>query len=218
NVISVYYNNILKIFNPTSSNPIWERVFDGDIEGFGLSPDGTQIYVCEHYRPGVDSAYVSAFNIGQDQPIWERSFPGVAEDLTVSEDGNTLVFIQYLGAVDAMWAISSEDGSIIFQGPEFNQNPPAISADGTIIVNGDYNGNIQVYQYDPELETYAELWNYSVPGNCWIMGMDISADGSTIAVGTLIFESDGYNGEMYVFDSHSPQPLWIYENTGDSID
>ena len=48
--------------------------------------------------------------------------------------------------------------------------------------------------------------------------MGISGDGSTIAVGTLIFTSSGgYDGEVYVFNNYSPVPLWSYPNMGDMV-
>jgi len=37
----------------------------------------------------------------------------------------------------------------------------------------------------------------------------------TIAVGTLVFLSGDYDGEIYLFNSYSPTPIWIYEHVGD---
>ncbi|MCP4708734.1 MAG: hypothetical protein GY869_08925, partial [Planctomycetes bacterium] len=213
-------NNVLAIFSTFSSNPIWEYALGGDIKGLALSPDGSIVFVSERFRNGGNTSYVTAYDISLQESIWEVAFPGGAEQLVLSGDGTTLISTQYTGGVSAMWVMNAVDGSIIFEGPEYNQNPPAISEDGSIIVNGDYSGYVQVYEYDPDLGTYYELWNYHVGGggtSAWIGGMGISADGSTIAVGTLVFLADGFDGEIYTFNTYSPQPTWIYEHAGDYV-
>ncbi|MCD4727035.1 MAG: T9SS type A sorting domain-containing protein, partial [Pirellulales bacterium] len=51
----------------------------------------------------------------------------------------------------------------------------------------------------------------------WVGGVAVSADGSTIAAGTLVFLTDGTDGEIYLFNTHSPQPVWVYEHVGDYV-
>ena len=51
----------------------------------------------------------------------------------------------------------------------------------------------------------------------WGGGTAISADGSTIAFGTLGFLSSGYMGSVYVFNNYSGEPLWAYHNCGDYV-
>jgi hypothetical protein len=86
-----------------------------------------------------------------------------------------------------------------------------------VIVNGDYGGVVTVYEYNSESQTYVESWSYSSGGDNWIGGMAVSADGNTIAVGTLKFLTNGYDGEIYLFNRATPTPVWIYENVGDYV-
>ncbi len=215
-VLGLGDGSLLKIFDNTSSNPTWEHTTDGTIVGLELDSNGTTVYTA-FYNSTFDYSTISAYEVGNSFAIWSVTFAGNAGNLVLSGDDSTLIFTQY-GAISAMWVLAAENGSIIFEGPEYNQNPPAISDDASLIVNGDYSGYVTVYEYNSNIETYQEKWNYRVGGgSAWIGGMSISADGSTIAVGTLIFLSNGYDGEIYLFNSYSPEPIWIYENVGDYI-
>ncbi len=209
----------LKILAPDSSVPIWQHSCDIAVSELALEQNGDYIFT-SHYDEIQERSTVQCFTIGEDDPVWSQNFVGSAGTLTLSGDGSTLIFTQYGGGNSAMWVMESLGGTIIFEGPEHNQNPPAISYDGSLIVNGDYSGYVYVYQYDDNYETYEEIWNYHVTGggsSDWIGGMSISADGSTIAIGTLTFVTNSYNGQIYLFNSYSPEPIWIYENVGDYV-
>ncbi len=119
-----------------------------------------------------------------------------------------------------MFVIDSEVGEVIFDTDYKNQNPPAFSYDGSILLNGDYSGYAYVYEYDETLATYTEKWYFKVGGggsSAWVVGMDVSADGSTLAIGTLVFLGSVYEGEIYVFNTYSPEPLWVFEHAGDQV-
>jgi len=218
-LLAVGDGSILKTFTPDSSNPTWTYDITYALKGIQLSYTSEDIFISFH-NDGENSSYLRKYTIGDDTPVWENSFPGGAGTLTLSDDASTLIFTQYGGENSNMIVIDTDSGEPIFQTVEYNQNPPAISADGSIIVNGDYSGYLWVYQYDDDLETYTELWHYHVNGggtSDWIGGMAISADGSTIAAGTLTFVTGGYNGQIYLFDVYSPTPVWVYENAGDYV-
>ena len=79
-----------------------------------------------------------------------------------------------------------------------------------------------LYEFDEVNNTYIEKWDYKVGGggtSVWTVGLGVSGDGSTVAVGTLILRrAGGYDGEMYVFNSWSPVPLMdIFSGAGDEI-
>ncbi len=215
-ILAVGDESTLKIFEPSSSTPTWQYVVTGSIKKMVLNSDGSIVFMAV-YDEGQNRTSIESYNVGNTTPLWTNSFDGSAGNLVISGDGSTLVFTQY-GGISAMWVLSSADGSIIFEGPEYNQNPPAMSHDASIIVNGDYSGYVQVYEYNDEIETYEEKWIYHVGGggsSAWIGGMSVSADGSTIAVGTLVFITGGYDGEIYLFNTYSPNPIWVYEHVGD---
>ncbi len=218
-IMAVGDGSLLKIFSPASSTPTWSLEIGYAIKGIQLSSSGEELFL-SYYNEGENNSYIFQYSIGNDTPLWETSFPGGSGTLTVSADASILIFTQYGGGYDFMNVLETSAGELIFQTTEYNQNPPAISADASIIVNGDYSGYLWVYQYDENMETYTELWHYHVNGggtSDWIGGMAISADASTIAVGTLTFITGGYNGQIYLFNIYSPTPVWVYENAGDYV-
>jgi hypothetical protein len=221
NILVYGVQNVLKVYEPQSSAPIWELNLNANIQGIVLNPDGTKVYVAAENYEGTGFSHIFCYNIGINDPVWDTEFESGVETFGGSGDGSILVFTQYSGEFKSMFVISSLDGSVIYEAAGKNQNPPAISYDGSLIVNGDYNGYVKLYEFDYELNTYYEKWNFHVGGggtSAWVVGMGISGDGSTIVVGTLVFISGGYDGEIYCFDSYSPEPLWVFENTGDEIE
>jgi len=207
--------NTLKVFTPASSIPVWDLYMSSSIDDLVLQPGGTGIYVTSNDEVN-NVCYLEYYNLGVEEPVWSISYPGYCQTLDMSGDGSTLILTQY-GEYDNMFVISSEDGSQIFQGPEYNQYPPSISFDASIIVNGDYSGYMFVYEYNSELGTYEEAWSFSAGGDSWVVGMAVSGDGSTIAIGTLKFLTGAFDGEIYLFNRNSSTPVWIFENAGDEV-
>ena len=207
----------IKIFDPNSSTPTWEYMVSNSMTGLKLAPDGLSVYVAYYYS---ENGVVEKYEIGNSTPVWTTSFAGSSQTLDISGDGSTLIFTQYGGGNSFMSVLDSADGSLIFQAVEYNQNNPAISFDASIIVNGDYSGYVHVYEFNETLETYEEKWSFNATGSgtsTWIGGMGISGDGSTIAIGTLDFITGGFDGQIFVFNTDAPVPLWIYENFGDYV-
>ncbi len=208
--------SMLYAFNPGSSTPILEyEVTGATVNNIVVSSDGSMGYCTAVY-----SDHSEIIALTEDAIEWTITLDGGAGTLTLSGDDQTLIFTQYGGDNSNMIVLNADDGAVLFTDVEYNQNPPAISYDGSIIVNGDYSGYVHVYERTGD--TYEEMWNYHVNGgdsgsNSWIGGMAVSSDGTTIAVGTLIFNSNGYDGEIYVFDTDTPEPLWIYRNCGDYV-
>jgi hypothetical protein len=218
--IAVGYDSVAQVYMPTSSVVFWEVILTGDVLGLQISDDGERLFIAENNHNNTGNALVSAYTIGEDVPDWTTSFEGNGTVFNGSDDGSRMVFCQYSG-YNKMWVLDGENGDILFDDYYKNQNPPALSYDGSIILNGDYSGYAYLYQYNESLNTYEEKWNYKVGGggtSVWVVGMAVSGDGSTVAVGTLIFLSGGgFEGEMYVFNSWSPVPLWIFSGAGDQL-
>ena len=212
--IAVGNINILLLFDSQSGIPVWEYDMGRLIEGVELSVSGDLVYVAS-YDETIEASYVQCFTANSTLPIWSTTYQGPITAFTASGDRSKLVMCQR-GDVDTMWIINSDDGSVISEVSYNNQNKPALSYDGNVIVNGDYSGYVYLYEWNEQLLSYEETWSYHVNGD-WIGGMSVSSDGSTIAVGTLIFLTNGYDGEIYLFDKNSPTPLWVYENAGDYV-
>jgi hypothetical protein len=213
------HNNIAQLFMTSSGVPFWELTVNGNIMGAKLSQDGSILFLADNNHNGTDSSYVSAYTVGNSTPLWQKAFFGNGTAFTKSKDDSRIVFCQYVG-VNKMWVLDGASGEKIFDAYYYNENPPALSYDGTVILNGDYSGNAFLYKYDEYLETYIEKWTYKVGGggtSAWVCGMGVSDDGSTVALGTLVFLASGYEGEIYMFNSYSPVPLWVFSGTGDEV-
>lgn len=217
--LAVGDDTVLKLFGNESATPTWEFPMQYTIKGVKLSITGDSVFVA--YYDGVhNAAYLECYETGNTTPLWSVMLEGGMTTFTCSDDRSTLVLTQYGGGHETMWVLDAEDGTILFDAPSSNQNPPALSYDGSVIVNGDYSGYVYLYTWDDQLLTYNEQWRYHVGGggsSAWIGGMAVSGDGSTVAVGTLVFISGGYDGEVYLFDVNSPTPRWVFEHAGDYV-
>ncbi len=209
----------IQVFATATQSLIWEKVTNATISGVKLSPDGTTVYVVENMPEGLDKSFVSAYTVGVNDPVWQTSFAGSGTAFAASGDCSKLAFCQYTG-YNKMWVINSSDGEVIYDALYKNQSPPALSYDGKFIINGDYSGYAYLHEFDEETGTYFEKWNYKVGGggtSAWVVGMGISDDGSTVAIGTLVFLTNGYDGEIYTFNTYSNEPLWVFSGCGDEI-
>lgn len=214
-------NDGVEVYAPDSPVPLWSTtIFSRAIVGIQIRNDGQQVYVAA-VNLTWDSLFVYCFIVGQNTPVWVKSFAGTYYTaLVLSKSGNRLLLGQGSGGINKLFVLNPATGAQIFQKTGLQQQlPPAISDDGKYIVCGDVSGHLFLLEYIESTATYAEKWNYTVNGtNVWVAGMGISGDGSTIAVGTLIFTAaGGTDGELYVFNNYSPVPLWIYSNMGDMV-
>ena len=212
-------DNKLRVFDGETHILIWEKDFEGYVLAFKIAEGGQKIYLAETEVAGEAKSRASAYIIGQDDPLWTTDFEGNATAFAISGDYSKIAFCQYTG-VNKMHILNGENGEVIFDTFYFNEHPPAFSYDGKFIILGDYNGKAYLYEYDEDGDTYFEKWSFKVGGggsSAWVVAASISADGSTVAIGTLVFLSADYNGEIYIFNTYSNEPIWVYEDCGDSI-
>ncbi len=217
--MAVGYDSVVQVYSTATQQLVWEKITLATIGGALISEDGSMVYVMENSPEGQNKTNVSAYEVGQDEPVWQTNFTGAGTAFAGSGNRAVLAFCQYTG-VNKMWIIDATDGNVVFDAYYKNQSPPALNYDGTMIVSGDYNGYAFLYEYDEESGEYVEKWNFKVGGggtSAWVLGMDVSADGSTVAIGTLVFLSGGYDGEIYLFNSYSPEPLWVFQHAGDEV-
>ncbi len=217
--LTVAFNSVAQVFSSSTQSLVWENVVAGEIVGAKINEEGTKVFIVINTPNGRST--VAAYTVGQTDPEWETDFdgPGSALAFAASGDRSTLVHCQY-GSIRKLWVIDATDGGVIFDAYYYNQSAPALSYDGKVILNGDYSGYAYLYEWDEGSESYTEKWSFKVGGggtSAWVLGMGVSADGSTVAIGTLVFLSGGYDGEIYLFNSYSPEPLWVFEHCGDQI-
>lgn len=209
---------VLQVFSSSTQSLVWELVVPGNLIGAKISEDGSKVFTVENTVNGKSN--VSAYLVGQSDPEWQTNFDGPGTAFAASGDRSTIVYCQYSG-FNKLWVIDASDGTVVFDAYYKNQQPPALSYDGKVILIGDYSGYAFLYTYDEDQDSYTEKWNFKVGGggaSAWVLGMGVSADGSTVAVGTLVFLSGGgSDGEIYLFNSFSPEPLWVFEHCGERI-
>jgi len=219
--VAYSYGNLFQVYETATQTLVWEKVTDATaIIGLKFNLDATKIYVVENQPGGLDKTNVRAYTIGVSDPDWTTGFAGAGTSFAASGDCSKLVFCQYGTGLKKMWVMDSADGSVFFEGYYYNQAPPAFSYDGKYLVSGDYSGYAYLHEYDEANNTYNLKWNYKVGGggtSAWVAGVGISADGSTVAVGTLVFLASSFDGEIYTFNSYSPEPLWVFEHAGDEV-
>jgi Secretion system C-terminal sorting domain len=217
--LAVAFDSVVQVFSSSTQNLVWEKITTVVMAGVKINEDGTMVYVVENMPSGQGKCSVVAYEVGKEDAVWETDFSGEAVTFAASGDCSKLVLCQYPGN-NRLWVINGEDGAVIFDAYYKNQNPPALSYDGNILLTGDYSGYAHVYEYQEALGTYTKSWTYKVGGggtSAWVVGMGVSADGSTLAIGTLVFVTDGFDGEVYLFNTYSPEPLWVFEHCGDQV-
>ncbi len=215
------FDSVAQVYITSTPSLFWEVIFTGQVIGVKISQDGSKLYVAENNHNNTGNVYIHAFAVGNSTPLWSVPFTGDGTVFTASGDCSRLVLCQYSG-VNKLWVINSSDGTVMFDAFYANQNPPGLSYNGNVIVNGDYSGNVYLYKFNETTNAYEQKWTYKVGvGNggtsVWVVGMGVSADGNTVAVGTLIFLANDYDGELYLFNSWSPVPVWIHGSIGDEV-
>jgi hypothetical protein len=212
------FSHSIAVYAPASSTPIWSTTITQSIMATRISKDGQKVFIGASNVPSNDSSFVYCYSVGTNTPLWVKSYPGGFTSLVINKPATRVILGEYGAGYAVIHVLNGSNGSLIFDAPSSDQYPPAISDDGTYIVNGNFSGYVYLYEYNSSLSTYVQKWSHKVDGtNSWVCGMGISADGSTIAVGTLIFLTAGYDGELYVFNNNSPDPLWVYHNMGDMV-
>jgi hypothetical protein len=212
-------NDQVQVYTPGSSVPTWSATISQFARGIQIRNDGQQVFVAAVNLATQDSSFVYCFNVGQISPVWVRSFVGNYTALVLSKSSNRLLLGEYGGGNNKLFVLNPATGELIYQTVFADQYPPAVSDDGRYIVSGDFSSHVFLLEYNDSTASYFQKWNYTLNGtNSWATGMGISGDGSTIAIGTLIFtNSGGFDGELYVFNNYSPVPLWIYPHLGDMV-
>ncbi len=190
-----------------------------------ISRDGNQaVFLAQATGSGNTSVVYSVDLSGTPVVNWTMEIPaadiGNWAGANISKDGSTVV-------VDGryhLYVLNSSDGSLIWDHFVSNtESPAAISGDGSVVATADNSGFVQTWVYDSGNSEYNLLWQYRVPAGIytnWASSVAVSADGSTIAAGTLMFlSSSTYDGTVIAFDTYgNGTPKWVYSGLGDMVD
>jgi hypothetical protein len=191
-----------------------------------ISRNGSQaVFLAQSIGNGITSVVYSVDLSGGTPAVnWTMEVP--TSDITnwagvrFSAQGSTIV----IDGRYHLYVLNSSDGSLIWDHFVSNtEAPAAISGDGSVIATADNSGFVQTWVWDNTSSEYHLLWQYRVPAGIytnWASSVDVSADGNTIAAGTLIFVSGTqYDGTVITFDTYGDgTPKWIYSGLGDMVD
>lgn len=215
------------ILDNTTGNVLYQNIMPDTLYASyaSISRDGSQaIFLAQASGSGNTSVAYSVDLSGTPVVNWTMEVP--AAEITnwaganISADGSTVV----VNGRYHMYVLNSADGSLIWDHFISNtESPAAISGDGAVIATADNSGFVQTWIYDSGNNEYYLLWQYRVPAGIytnWASSVAVSADGSTIAAGTLMFlTSSSYDGTVIAFDTYGDgSPKWVYSGLGDLVD
>ncbi|MGD8395826.1 MAG: WD40 repeat domain-containing protein, partial [Candidatus Eiseniibacteriota bacterium] len=179
--------------------------------GLAITPDVGGAFGGSSNQSNVDSWAYS-----YDDDCTKRfgdTLPGQTQGGRFAADGNWLVVNSRTHAVvfDAVTGAVRDTVSI----PGETQAAAGISGDGSILAVGGFSRRTYVFEWDGN--AYAPLWNHFISGVTWITAIDVSDDGSTVMVGTLLIATP-YGGKVVMYDVASgPTPLWEDAHYGDEV-
>ncbi len=211
------------LFTSESSDPVW--TFDAG-DGYrchrsDINDDGSLIVIAG-FAPTGEDLWVKAFDSESNTPLWTQTFSPDQTygwyGVSISGDDNNVAVNGKMHA----YLLDSSDGSTLWDFATNNtESPLGLSHDASVITCGSLSGGrVRVFHHDPAQETWILLWDYAFSGGSsnWASATAVSADGGTIAAGSLQFLTGGYAGYLAVFDTYSgPTPLWTPVNLGDMV-
>ena len=210
-IVASHYDNFL-VFSRDSSTPIWgsevegednqtESIFEGNqIESIAISGNGEYVVVS-----GDEEAGIYLFDRDSSQQLWKYETNSSSRDIAISDDGERIVSAD--GDKIVLLRNWGNNKGICF---EYDTDRTIfhvdISADGKYVVA---SNDRELYYFDLNSASCNNdpIWIYEHNHNYQIQSLSISADGSTIALGT---EGSSDDEVLLLFSKDSEDPLWSY--------
>jgi fibronectin type 3 domain-containing protein len=209
----------LYVLDPTSGEEVWHKSFSLPVSYAAAFPDGNGFYCSVGEYPGTYTVY--CFLVNSHTPVWSFEAENGVVGISVPEDHSQVLVCLGQPATKAL-VVNPADGEIVQDLYYYNNSPtqsPAFSANGEYLAVADFSGKGTLYKRingKYEKQWYASLQSEGTT-SVWGCGQAISADGSTIAFGTLDFTTSGFDGSVYVFNNYSNEPLWEFHGCGDRV-
>ena len=227
-VIAVARGTDFYLLDSTNGNIVYQITMPDTLyaSNLSVSRSGSHVvFLADASGNGtVAKAYMLSLEGGVPSVIWTKEIPRSVitnwAGANFSADGDVVV----INGRSHLYVVNVGDGSVVWDHFVDNTESPAvISGDGGVIVTADNSGFIQTWQRNQTWTEYNLLWQYKIPlvssFTNWASSVDISADGSTIVAGTLIFLASGYDGSVVAFDTYGGGiPKWVYMGAGDLVD
>lgn len=165
-----------------------------------------------------DTSTVLGFNKSSNTPVWKLRIPTGIYGVRLSGNDSLAIVSTY----SYYWVVNTFTGIVRYSGAitDGTQMTQGISGNGNIIATVNYKGFLKVYQWNGS--AYNLLWQYQEPPGTyynWADCVDISYDGTNIALGTLIFAtSSSYDGRIRFFKvANGNTPVWSYVGMLDEV-
>ncbi|MDL2239964.1 carboxypeptidase regulatory-like domain-containing protein, partial [Bacteroidales bacterium OttesenSCG-928-L14] len=204
------------VLDPEDGGVLWQKTVSDGVSFAAAYPDGSGFY----YADGSNKVY--SHLVDSQTPTWTLEAEASVVGINVSEDHSQVVVCLAQPGTKAL-IVNPVNGNVTQELYYYNNSPtqtPAFSANGEYLALADFSGKGTLYKKVDGV--YEQQWQaslqHSSSSSTWGCGIAISADGSTIAFGTLGFTSTGYMGSLFVFNNYSGVPLWSFHDFGDEVD
>jgi len=186
-------SNLLILWNDQSGKPLWQYHSSGNFHDVSLSADGKYIAAstgCPDRRFYVfsrdsNTPLIKSDMLTRDSPVHRAKISADGSLAAVgSESDAGAVFLFKTDSKEPVWKFPTQNGSSV---RALNFTP-----DGKFIGAATFGG--QAYIFEKDKSSPIATW---VVNNAALGAMDISNDGSFIAVG-------GTNKKLYIFEKGSP--------------
>ena len=209
--------------NPQTGASIWDFPMpEGYTSGrVDVSRDGSLI-VLEGWGPTSGNVNrVWAFHPNSPTPIWSYDVNATETygwyGVTICNDNSRVA----VNGKFHMYVLDAQTGDLIWDENTFNtESPTRLSGDGSVLTSASLAGKLRVFYWNDPESTYVHLWDYTFTGGTsnWASTSGVSADGFTIATGSLQFTASGYAGYAATFETFgNGVPLWVSSDFGDMV-
>jgi len=226
-IMAVIAGDHFYILNPSTGNVNYQFVLPDTLNAsaVSVSRNGAMAVFLSNASGNSTTSRVYAFDLSGTPSIKWTFDVDVSKivnwtGVKFSADGSTVA----ITGRNHLYILNSTDGSLIWDHFVDNtESAPAISGDGKIVCTADNSGFVQTWHFNSVSNEYELLWQYRVPPGTytnWASSVGISADGKTIAAGSLIFASGStFDGTVICFDTYGDgTPKWIHSGIGDNVD
>lgn len=182
-------NIVVSGFESSSPNPRFTWTFPQTTYGASramISTDGTRI-VAAMLAPTSALVHIAIFDNGATVPTaYFTHFVGIQmQAITLSEDGKVL----YVATTNGGYLFDMDTRTLIQQFPLLQSFAAQdISGDGSILAIGYFNG-VDVWERQPA-GNYLRTWQGAWHGSIVCQQLDLSEDGSTLALGFGYFDQN----------------------------
>ena len=232
NIANGFYQSIYSLNGDSGtarfSFNVTNLLASGNAGQVGITSTGNFIIGTVNASTATDTSYILGFSSTSSNIVWRIPVPPGAvggsgiQGVKISGNDSLAIINAYLN----FWVIKTYTGQIVYSGtvnPLNNngtQTNQGISGNGNIIATINYAGYVRVYQWNGT--TYNFMWQHQEPPGTfynWMSAVDVSYDGSKVAIGTLQFiTSSSYDGKVKLFNvSGGSTPLWTYSGAGDEV-